>query len=1053
MKASDSQKQQQSSTQRSNQPFFSAKSSGAFFSKSDANSTPFFQPFGPAIQAKLTVGAVGDKYEQEADRVAADVVAKINNSSSQGIGEQPLVPRMGEEEEDLQMQLVRESVQRMEMEDEELKMKPVRESVQRIGEEEKALQMQPMVQRMGSDEGVVSADFESKLNAARGAGQNLAPHLQAQMGQAIGADFSGVRVHIDGQADMLNHSIGSRAFTTGQDLFFKQGEYQPETQNGQTLIAHELTHVVQQRGDLKGLVQRDQGDQHSGTVLRKSNGQFVITVTSIKEPFAVPANSNVSEGDSVTFTEGEGRTVTQLSIDRKRKTVNPLAVALGYEITQAVRNALGEANFQVLNRISIRTLEPFLSQPNSITLLQRLVQNLSSNYQKLATIIEALTPHMTGADIASLSEAQADYFFANVNHVDLAKNVLETAQNDVKKAASVMGYLSPYLSASTSLQVAQDVLETAQNNFNKAASVMAYLKPYLVRKRQLTIAQDILAGHRNELLLATKMMSFVVQYVAEDDAVVNLAKDEFEKAGNDSTKAKAEMDTLAKYNYDTELRNNAITAADKAAVESFEQAKQAAARTKNAEYERASEEFKNIPHKKKKSTTKQKRAHEAGVEKRKKTINKADAEELKTIKSAEQAKGDNKNKALQETEHFIAQATQMKGIGAENAKWLIESAQFKADIADVLLSWFTFSLKRKLDGKQTTLWLLGIAGPDTNRLRKAVSIMQTTLGVGVQLNNTQIVTTSLLKCDLTSVQLRKIAEIARDFWKDWSYIVDFIQSYSAKTDMALNVLQASLSAQITTLNLVDCLKTCDLELIGWIFDNFRVSLFTVKRAIALLKEPKVSQGKQKNLSWILSLSNEDIFSSLVDKVIYYKHNLKSVQKIFEFNSGNQKYPLTILVGWLRKFSCPQLLNALEQTKFEICKQFVEYFINYGVHQTSSINFIKLVRLVALNEAKSTFAFNVFQKDVPYRNSNNPPSRTGFVDYTFSNGDRAIIHTHWNVNDKKIVSMHIQDLNGNNGTEINKFLPMCQKVQAKIVLAHNESSHHPPTTKPPKGKLS
>ena len=210
MKTSGLSKKQQASAQRSNQPFFGSKSTGNFFSKAISNSTSFFQNSRSAIQAKLTVGAVGDKYEQEADRVAADVVAKINDSSSSGAGDQ-------------------QSVQRMEMEDEELKMKP-------------------MVQRIGTEGGAVSTDFENQLNVARGGGQSLAPDLQAKMGQAMGADFSGVRIHTDARSDQLNQSIQAKAFTTGQDVFFRQGAYQPQSRGGQELIAHELTHVVHQSG-------------------------------------------------------------------------------------------------------------------------------------------------------------------------------------------------------------------------------------------------------------------------------------------------------------------------------------------------------------------------------------------------------------------------------------------------------------------------------------------------------------------------------------------------------------------------------------------------------------------------------------------------------------------------------------------------------------------------------------------------------------------------------------------------------------------------------------
>ena len=165
-----------------------------------------------AVQAKLTIGEPNDKYEQEADRVARDVVQRINSPGS----------------ETLQQDTVqRDSIEETE---EELQMKPILQRVRAVGEED------------------APSDIEAGINRARGGGQPLDPGLQRSMGQVMGADFSGVRVHTDAQSDQLNKSIQAKAFTTGQDVFFRQGAYQPGSRDGQGLIAHELTHVVQQTG-------------------------------------------------------------------------------------------------------------------------------------------------------------------------------------------------------------------------------------------------------------------------------------------------------------------------------------------------------------------------------------------------------------------------------------------------------------------------------------------------------------------------------------------------------------------------------------------------------------------------------------------------------------------------------------------------------------------------------------------------------------------------------------------------------------------------------------
>ncbi|MEH2102985.1 MAG: DUF4157 domain-containing protein [Nostoc sp.] len=213
--------------------------SNSAFSK-DFSRVPISTTRPQPIQAKLTIGEPGDKYEQEADRVASQVVQQINTpsvaQSTQG-----------------------KSRQRQDAEEEEIQTKPSISVLQRSslltqvqleaipGDQE--LQAKSILHgRDARGAGEASTDVESGINRARGGGQPLDAGLQQSIGQAMGADFSGVKVHTDTQADQLNQSIQARAFTTGQDVFFRQGEYNPGSRGGQELIAHELTHVVQQNG-------------------------------------------------------------------------------------------------------------------------------------------------------------------------------------------------------------------------------------------------------------------------------------------------------------------------------------------------------------------------------------------------------------------------------------------------------------------------------------------------------------------------------------------------------------------------------------------------------------------------------------------------------------------------------------------------------------------------------------------------------------------------------------------------------------------------------------
>jgi hypothetical protein len=93
----------------------------------------------------------------------------------------------------------------------------------------------------------VNEHIQKNIERERGHGQTLPEGTQQQMGQALGEDLSEVRVHTDAPAHQLSQNLQAKAFTTGNDVFFGEGEYNPHSSAGQELLGHELTHVVQQR--------------------------------------------------------------------------------------------------------------------------------------------------------------------------------------------------------------------------------------------------------------------------------------------------------------------------------------------------------------------------------------------------------------------------------------------------------------------------------------------------------------------------------------------------------------------------------------------------------------------------------------------------------------------------------------------------------------------------------------------------------------------------------------------------------------------------------------
>jgi hypothetical protein len=96
--------------------------------------------------------------------------------------------------------------------------------------------------------GRVHPDVETTIARTRGGGQSLDAGVASRFSEPLGDSLADVRVHTDPTADSLARSVSARAFTTGSDLYFAKGQYEPGSSHGDRLLAHELTHVVQQRG-------------------------------------------------------------------------------------------------------------------------------------------------------------------------------------------------------------------------------------------------------------------------------------------------------------------------------------------------------------------------------------------------------------------------------------------------------------------------------------------------------------------------------------------------------------------------------------------------------------------------------------------------------------------------------------------------------------------------------------------------------------------------------------------------------------------------------------
>lgn len=254
--------------QHSSQPFFSLAEKTMIQQKAE----PFFPGHASGIQPKLTIGQPGDKYEREADAVAETVVnrgkAPTTTQGPAGVQRLPITPvgsgrlqrlatpdeekmpstndqRM---EEDKAIQ-EKPDLQRMEAPEEELQTKPEEEEPVQMMEAPKEEETAVQAKATGTE--TATPNLSSRIDSSKGKGKALPKKTRTEMESGIGADFRSVGIHTDSEAVHMNRELGAQAFTTGKDIYFNQGKYNPNSTEGKRLLAHELTHVVQQRSTPK----------------------------------------------------------------------------------------------------------------------------------------------------------------------------------------------------------------------------------------------------------------------------------------------------------------------------------------------------------------------------------------------------------------------------------------------------------------------------------------------------------------------------------------------------------------------------------------------------------------------------------------------------------------------------------------------------------------------------------------------------------------------------------------------------------------------------------
>lgn len=258
-----SEKAKNTQIQRSQHPFFSKRGEHSFFGQT-------------GVQAKIEVGEAGDAFEQEADSVAEKVVQDTGAETKEK-----------GDKDTIQSKPLAESITpivRRKQDDEETK-------IQKKGDE--------------ATPQTAPASVEKGISESQGSGSPMPTKVREDMESSFGTDFGGVRIHNDQRAESMSQEIGAQAFTHGNDIYFNKNKYNPSSHEGKKLLAHELTHTVQQGGSgvKTKKIQRGNDTQPPNTTttpnagkkdvfesttgkgkLDKTGGKYKATIPTLKVP-------------------------------------------------------------------------------------------------------------------------------------------------------------------------------------------------------------------------------------------------------------------------------------------------------------------------------------------------------------------------------------------------------------------------------------------------------------------------------------------------------------------------------------------------------------------------------------------------------------------------------------------------------------------------------------------------------------------------------------------------------------------------------------------------
>jgi len=469
------------------------------------------------VQAKLMVGAARDKYEQEADRVVDQVLTIPASKAKSGVNLQraaeeeeevqtkplsasitPLVQRAPEEEEEIQTRRLQRQedeeeiqtlrVQRQEDEEEVQTLRIQKQEdeeeiqTQRLQRQEDEEEVQTLpVQRQEDEEEIqtqsggtqgsfeAGLDVEEKLKSSRGNGSPLPEDLGADMEARFGADFSGVRLHTGTESGMLNRQLNAQAFTHGKDIYIGDGKYDPDGSQGRHLLAHELTHVVQQNPQV--------AQRTPQTISNTTSGKQPVQRLEIE-------NTNWGAATKVTASGEGGQGVLFFDDGTKKVIVKPNIHAAEEQIASFLHAGAGggqDGEFQV------KSLPLRIATQQDILAIQAAVQRIYGTNpipDRVSTLLGLIAPGNTMIQtMAQQGKGEGGTFGGRMEEIGGSKSGhLKRMGKGVKKESPLRVLLEePSLMRAIGKAAAMDIFLGNTDRFAGAANFENWMMSYSKR--------------------------------------------------------------------------------------------------------------------------------------------------------------------------------------------------------------------------------------------------------------------------------------------------------------------------------------------------------------------------------------------------------------------------------------------------------------------------------------------------------------------------------------------------------------------------------------------